>query len=417
VRDTDRVSVSDDRPGWARRIVAERKARGWSQSAAIAALRGHCQEELPSDESLLREWKRWEAGETMPQWYRPLIAAMFGTIEHAMFPQPGRSNRERQVAEVSGLDMVELLQRLRTSDVDGATLDALRLTIERLCCEYPHLPAYQLAVEGRRWLEQLVGLQSQRLNLPQHREVLNLAGWLALLIGCVEYDQGDRRASETTREVALSLGTETGNLDIVGWVHEMRAWIALTTGDYRGAIYASRAGLEAAGARAVAAQLASQQAKAWARVGDRRQTEVALDQGRGILAGLPYPDNLDNHFVVDPAKFDFYAMDCYRVLGEDRLAQTLAEEVIRTSTDFDGTERSPMRMAEARLTLGVVAGRAGDIDDALAYGHRAFQAQRQSVPHLIMVGEELRGVLDARYPGDPDVAEFSQRLRNLRPVR
>jgi hypothetical protein len=34
-----------------------------------------------------------------------------------------------------------------------------------------------------------------------------------------------------------------------------------------------------------------------------------------------------------------------------------------------------------------------------------------------MVGEELRGVLETRYPGDPDVAEFSQRLRNLTPVR
>lgn len=74
MRDTDRVS--DDRPGWARRIVAERKARGWSQSAAIAALRGHSPEELPADESLIREWKRWEAGETMPQRYRPLIAAL-----------------------------------------------------------------------------------------------------------------------------------------------------------------------------------------------------------------------------------------------------------------------------------------------------------------------------------------------------
>jgi hypothetical protein len=102
----------------------------------------------------------------------------------------------------------------------------------------------------------------------------------------------------------------------------MQAWIALTTGDYRGAIYASRTGMEAAGGRPIAAQLASQAAKAWARVGDRRQTEVALDQGRSILAALPHPDNLDNHFVVDPAKFDFYAMDCYRVLGEDRLAPT-----------------------------------------------------------------------------------------------
>jgi hypothetical protein len=48
---------------------------------------------------------------------------------------------------------------------------------------------------------------------------------------------------------------------------------------------------------------------AW--IGDRRQVEVALDAGRRVLERLPYPDNLDNHFVVGPAKFDFYAMDCY----------------------------------------------------------------------------------------------------------
>ena len=50
-------------------------------------------------------------------------------------------------------------------------------------------------------------------------------------------------------------------------------------------------------------------------------------------------------------------MDCYRHLTEDRLAETLANEVIQASTDFDGTERAPMRLAEARITLGVVAAR------------------------------------------------------------
>jgi len=37
----------------------------------------------------------------------------------------------------------------------------------------------------------------------------------------------------------------------------------------------------------VAVQLAAQEAKAWARIGDRRQTEVALDQGRRLLDVLP----------------------------------------------------------------------------------------------------------------------------------
>jgi hypothetical protein len=93
-----------------------------------------------------------------------------------------------------------------------------------------------------------------------------------------------------------------------------------------------------------------------------------LDKGQRLLEGMPYPKNLDNHFVVDPAKFDFYAMDCYRLVGEDKLARTLAEEVLRAGTDFDGTEGSPMRNAEARVTLGVTAAREVDLEQALVMG-------------------------------------------------
>ncbi len=62
-------------------------------------------------------------------------------------------------------------------------------------------------------------------------------------------------------------------------------------------------------------------------MGDRRQTEVALDKGRSLLDTLPYPENLDHHFVVDPTKFDYYAMDCYRIVGANSMAEHLAEEV------------------------------------------------------------------------------------------
>src|SRR5437868_4380897 len=45
---------------------------------------------------------------------------------------------------------------------------------------------------------------------------------------------GMRTQSEATRRAALSLGEEAGHGDIVGWAHEMRAWYALTQGNYRG---------------------------------------------------------------------------------------------------------------------------------------------------------------------------------------
>jgi hypothetical protein len=47
-----------------------------------------------------------------------------------------------------------------------------------------------------------------------------------------------------------------------------------------------------------------------------------------LLETMPYPENLDRHFAVDPAKFDFYGMDYYRMLADDEVAESVASEVI-----------------------------------------------------------------------------------------
>ncbi|MGW5178247.1 XRE family transcriptional regulator [Streptomyces sp. NPDC004082] len=405
--------MTDDRPAWARRIAAERMARDWSQRDAVRALRAHAPTELPAEESMIRQWKRWESGQAPNDFYQPIIAVTFGTVTHALFPAPARRDGDREILAASGMETLEIVSRLNRSDVDGATLDALRITTDRLCSEYPYMPSSQLIIEGRQWLRRVVELHTKSLTLAQHREVLALSGWLALLVGCVEYDMGDRHAAESTRRAALSLATEADHPEIAGWAHEMRAWFALTTGDYRGVISAAQAGGEAAPHHSVAVQLAGQEAKAWARLGDRRQVEVALDKGRRLLEGMPHPENLDNHFVVDPAKFDFYSMDCYRLVGEDKLARTLAEEVLRAGTDFDGRERSPMRNAEARVTLGVTAAREGDLEQALTMGERALEGDRQSVPSLIMTSRELAAEMKRRYAAEPSAQGYLARLQAL----
>jgi hypothetical protein len=159
--------------------------------------------------------------------------------------------------------------------------------------------------KGRQWLRRITAMLDRRLTLTQHREILALSGWLAALVGCVEYDTSNQAAAEATRRVALSLGQDAGNGEVMAWAHEMRAWFALTRGDYRGVIAAAEAGHEIAPDTRAAVQLHAQKAKAWARIGDRRQVEVALDRGRALLERLPYPENLDHHFAVDPAKWDF----------------------------------------------------------------------------------------------------------------
>ncbi|WP_328439401.1 XRE family transcriptional regulator [Streptomyces sp. NBC_00444] len=322
--------------------------------------------------------------------YQPIIAALFGTVTRALFPAPSRRDGDREVLAASGMETLEIVSRLNRSEVDNTTLDALRITTDRLASEYPFMSSEQLLIEGRQWLRRVVELHTKSLTLAQHREVLALSGWLALLVGCVEYDTGDRHASESTRQAALSLATEADHAEVAGWAHEMRAWFALTTGDYRGVIAAARAGAETAAHHGVAVQLAAQEAKAWARLGDRRQVEVALDKGRRMLEGMPHPENLDNHFVVDPAKFDFYAMDCYRLVGED----TLAEEVLRVGTDFDGP------IARRCVTLKLAS-------------RRALEGDRQSVPSLIITSRELAAEMRRRYAKEPEAQDYIALLNVL----
>ncbi len=312
----------------------------------------------------------------------------------------------------TGMDTLELLRRVRASAIDSSTVDALDITVQQLCCDYAYADAHELMKNGRNWLSRMIELLGHRLTLSQHRDILNRAGVLALLVGCVEYDTGQSRTAEATRRMAMDLGKESGEPDVTGWSHEMSAWFHLTTGNYRAVIAAAEAGEHAAPSRSVAVQLFAQEAKAWARMGDKGKVLETLEKGRRLLDSLPYPERPDNHFVVDPDKWDYYEMDCYRIVGEDSAAKQTAQEVIRKSVGSDGVLTAPMRNTEAQLTLGVLAAREGDIDEAAALGIQALQTGRQSRPSLLMVGSELEQELKTYGPNAG--ADFRRVFNDIR---
>lgn len=407
--------MNEDLPTWARRIRAMREALGWSQATAAEKMREHADKPLPATEHLARRWKDWELGNSKPSsFYQPIIAATLGTVTAALFPPTERAASGIDLLNATGMDTLEIVSRLDASSVNDATIEAVRITVDKLCSEYAKRPPFELITEARQWLRRLVEMQEQRLTFSQHRHSLEMAGWLALLVGCLEYDLGDRRAAEGTRQAALRLGKEVESSGIVGWAHEMRAWFALTSGDYRNVVAAGEAGELAAGTHSVAAQLIAQQAKAFARMGLKQEMDAALERGRVVLDKMPYPENLDNHFVVDPNKYDFYVMDCYRHVGDDRRARELSNEVIRASSGFNNHDRWPMRIAEAQVTLGVVAAREGDLDEAVAFGRRALAGERKSLPSLAMVSQDLADVLADRYAGEPEADAFLEQQRALR---
>ncbi len=138
------------------------------------------------------------------------------------------------------------------------------------------------------------------------------------------------------------------------------------------------------------------------------------DRGHYLLQQMPQPSNPRNHFVVDPAKFDFYAMDCYRVAGDNDRAAEHAAEVLRTGQGPDGKDLAPMRMAEARVALGAVAARHGELEEAAHYGAEAFRADRKCLPSLLLVAGELDAEMHESYPGEQPVREFHEQLTELR---
>jgi hypothetical protein len=276
-------------------------------------------------------------------------------------------------------------------------VERLALTTERLCCEYARRDARDLRAEVVRTLADLSAARAGRCTLRTRQEFLVLAGWLTCLLACLDYDLGDARRADHARRVASSIGHETGHGEIVAWTFELSAWFALTSGRLHMVPRFAEAGMAAAPHSSVVVQLAAQAAKAHARMGDARAVHRTLDDGFRLLARHDRPTRPENHFVVEPAKWDFHAMDCYRLVGADRHAAAHANAVLDHSRRPDGIDANPMRAAEARLTLAVLAVRGGDLDAAVGWTARALSQPRRSVVPLANLVREVLGEARQRY--------------------
>jgi hypothetical protein len=96
----------------------------------------------------------------------------------------------------------------------------------------------------------------------------------------------------------------------------------------------------------VQVRLIAQEAKAKARLGESG-LHTLLESSKEILEHLAYPDRPDNHFKVDPAKWDYYAMDVHRIAGDDAQATRYARTVISDNITPDGHELAPCESPNA----------------------------------------------------------------------
>ena len=70
-----------------------------------------------------------------------------------------------------------------------------------------------------------------------------------------------------------------------------------------------------------------QQGRAWARLGDARQTRATLSRVEALVSPLSVPDRPEHHYRYDPPKAQFYVATTLSWLG-DTAAEGITRQVL-----------------------------------------------------------------------------------------
>ena len=276
-----------------------------------------CEEVLPSG-GMLRamfrfvsdEWDDWERLGRMPP-----TASIPPPAEVAASPAQLSNASFLEALSDDAMEATELARHAEASSIGAGTLESLDRAIDRLARDYPSTRPALLEARVKRRLREVDQLLGGRLTVAQHRHLLVVGGWLATLLAILQFDLGDQDAADRTRDAAFQLGKEGEHQEIMAWTFELLAWFALVSGRLSESIDHARAGFQLAPHTSAGVQLAVQEARAWSRLGNRREAEEALRRGGAALTRLPVASHPEHHFVFDPTKLSFYAATCYALLG------------------------------------------------------------------------------------------------------
>jgi tetratricopeptide (TPR) repeat protein len=359
------------------------------------------------------EHKGRESGDTTPSTATLITARKkLDTSADSAQPVQESSIAGDDLESGEGADIMLMLQEADRTDIGPGTIESLYTIFDKLCRDYVSSPAPELQQGLKRLYARIMRLRQGRVTFGQHKELIALSGWVTALLACVDWDMNEREAAETARAATLRFAKEIDHSELIAWSYEIQAWFALTEGRYSDVTSIAKAAQSIGGENSAIVQLIMQEARGWARLGNREAAELAIERARDLLQKLPaihYP----RHFIFDSTKFPFYVASCYQWLGEYDKAEEYAMQVLRECEANGTTARSPMRLAEVHIILGLIHAHRGDLDAAVNSGLRALTYERKSGPSLLIRAAELNSAITERFPDAPRAAEFSEKLKGV----
>ncbi|MGH3824686.1 MAG: hypothetical protein ACRDRA_17910 [Pseudonocardiaceae bacterium] len=305
---------------------------------------------------------------------------------------------QREVA-MAASESARFGQFAEQSNVGPHTLEQFRADLVRIVTIYPNRPVYPLFVELRTLRNRAFELLEGRQHPEQSRELYLMAGVLCGVLANASFDLGWLPAAETQARTAFLCAELAGNNALRAWIRGTQSLVAYWDERPRAAVELAADGWryvpEAGTARV---RLASIEARAYARLGDRHGTESALaraEQARDEMRGADDPGGM---LAFPLAKQSYYAATARLWLGGKdshiEAERDAAHAVELYESDPPEQRRlgelclARLDLAAARLGRDDLDGTAEQLQDVLAI---AGQRRIESVSRrLNQVGRALR---------------------------
>jgi Helix-turn-helix domain len=280
----------------------------------------------------------------------------------------GRDNGEQEA--------LELARRVAASDVSTETLSRLEQVVDELAVKYPVTPPAELLPRVRRHVAYVMHLVDARKTLDEHRRLLVVGGWLSLLAATLSIDVEQRSTARQWLATAASLAGHSGQNEILAWRVETEAWQLLTEGRYRQAAdLAQAAQAMAPHGSSAAIQATAQEGRAWARLGEAKDTYRALADVERAVSTMARPDQPEHHYRYDPDRSIAYVATTLAWLG-DVAAEHYAREVVAKLEGESAAGRWPRRLASANLDLSLSLLLTDKLDEACSVAQTAILSGR-----------------------------------------
>ncbi len=384
--------------------------------------------DVARDDRLMVSWVLFRRGEQARADRR--AAQVIGFAQAArgpteLLPAPMRAAIPQQAAPGADIERLVTMaaedsarfgQRAEGTNVGTTTLEQLHADVGRIALDYLTKPLYPLFLELLDLRDRVFALLDGRQQPRQTMELYLLTGQICGLLANASKDFGCFGPAHTQARTAWLSAELAGHDGLRAWVRGTQSLIAYWEGRYQDAVDLAAGGMPYATKGSAAVRLATLQARASARYGDKQQALTALALAADAQEHQTGADEVSGVFAFPEAKHACNRGTTYLLLGDPALlpdAETECARAIDLYQTMPAAARSIGDILASELDLVSVYLERRDLDGAASRLRPLLHTPvEHRIDSIVQRAGTLEGILERPEWGPAPLArELREQIR------